>query len=506
VKWAKLAAEIVTFLIFIGGSVIAILDTLGLLDGYSVLMVIKEAMPKITLLLVGLIGSALLIQHWASTKGIEKNSKASAESTGRIEEILKTVGQLTHPTRILTDRDQHYLALLQALDTTPAHSSVDVTHFEKLMGTSYDVGENAYEKLCMEKWKEKVTRGDLNVRQIIHVACPRDLQEVKDRLEQFMGCLNYSLNIAYGPPIFPYIDLVLIKNHWGCVDLSSDPVDPFRASMALDSRNLEVIQALSKYFEIWWSKFSIPVKSKDGIHLDILHRLDSLLPKTDTKYSTDHYPDFTLVAQRSGSVRNLAETIVSTAERLHVPAVFNAYKPDFDAALESAVVGLKSISKNSKLIDRDLVESVLIDTVTHANSHIMAVSYDTNQQLFWNCPFGERLLEANRLAAESITIERIFLLTKDQFHDDGVYALLKKQARAGVEVYYAHAEDVDATLCRDFLIMDNNIVFEMALTPGSDPVKNGTLYQSTDALQAHTKMFENLKLKSKLFSENQKKL
>jgi hypothetical protein len=375
------------------------------------------------------------------------------------------------------------------------------------MGTPYDVGESDSEERCMVKWKERVLGGTLQVRQIIHISCLHDLGEVEARLAEYKDCLNYSLNVVYGPPIFPYIDLALIKGHWGCIDLSSDAVEPFYASTMLEITNATIIDSLAKYFEIWWSKFSIPLKTKGGIRWDELHRIKSLLPKTDRKITAEHFPELALVVTRKGSsVRNLAEAIVGIAERLHTPALSTAYKPDIDKAIETVMTDLKRVVQHPKQIDKDLVESVLIDTVKYANTRLRAVSYDVDQALFWNSPFGERLFKANLEATETIDIKRIFLLTNEQFTNNDVYALIKKQAKAGIEVYYAHADEVDVSLRHDFLIMDDNIVFEMSLSPDPDPEKSGTLFASAEALLAHSNIFDNLLLKSNLFNENQKKL
>lgn len=501
--------EAILLMTFLIGSFIALADTFGWLDEFPLIQQpIAEMLPKITLLLVGFLGSTLIFQYWLSIKDIEKDARLAAESTDKIQNILTSVDELRYPTQLLKTRYEMLKALYNALDKAPANAVVDVTHFEKLMGMEYDVGEGGIEKLFMERWEAKVKSGDIQVRQIVHVSCLYDLAEVEKRLASFGDCQNFSLNIIYGEPPIPYIDLLIISRHWACIDLSTDAVQPYRSSIGIEFHNPAITDAVTRYFEIWWSCFSTPIKIKNRIDRSVIDRLKVMLHDSQSWRSGRKLSEFSLLAQKDEPVRRLVDAIILTASHTHTPAATAIFVPEFANIIAETARKLPAIITKPKKVERAYVETVLMNLVTSAGERLQAVSYDPEQQNFWNCAFGEKFLQANAEAVrDNVNIVRIFILSAQQLMDSrNTCALLRKQADIGVSTYYIAEDKVAVEMRRDFLIQDGRITFEMEVSNDPAPVKTGTMHIDAEYAARFMAHFDALLKVSAAFAKNQKTL
>jgi hypothetical protein len=348
------------------------------------------------------------------------------------------------------------------------------------------------------------------VRQIVHISSIYDIEEVEKRLNEFSDCHNYSLNVIYGPPPIPYVDVMTISNYWACVDFSTDAVQPFRASVGLEFYNPALVDTLTKYFNIWWSRFSTPIKIKNQVNHETIERLRAILHDSQSWLAGRRLSEFCLIAQKDQAVRNFIDAAIHTAGHTHAPAAIETYGPTFAAILSEATSKLPLIVNEGKTVECAFVETVLINMVSYAGkaTSVQAVSYDPEQQSFWKSPFGEKFLAANAEAVRrGVKVRRIFILSKHQLDDSrNICALLRKQVDAGVLAYYITEQKVSQDMRRDFIIQGGQITFEMEVSKDSAPVKQGILHISPEYALKRSATFEALLKMAEQFSTNQKTL
>jgi hypothetical protein len=130
----------------------------------------------------------------------------------------------------------------------------------------------------MKQWVQRVIGGDFFVRQIVHICSIFDLEEVEDRIKKLNNNPYFSLNVMYGPPIRPFLDLAVIRGQWAMLHFSANSTSPFEADIGFEFKDKEMVEALERYFDIWWSRFSVPVKDRDGPKPDTIRLLRDLLP------------------------------------------------------------------------------------------------------------------------------------------------------------------------------------------------------------------------------------
>lgn len=496
--------EVFVLLAFIACSIVAALDLLGWLDLFTQW---KPDYLKLVLLLVGALGTTVVLQYWLSLREIEDSSSSSNKLLVGLSDTLLSVDELRYPTRLLNNREGHTTAMIAALDSSVPGAIVDVTHFEKLRGAPYDVGENPMERLFMERWKAKVKGGHLIVRQIIHVASSFDILEVEERLREFADCMNYSANVICGMPAAPYVDMFVIRDQTAFLVLSSDALEPFRASIALEATSPAIVQSVADYFEIWWSQFSTPVKNKDGIRWDVVERIKHLVPTADDDKRTASQSEFALLAQRYPELRALSDVIVNAYEGVYskeIAAILQSAIGSVVGNLHSAVTGLFS---SPFQIDIHQVERVLLDAVATAVKSVDAVSYDFDQPGFWNSNFGRKLLSANEQAHErGVIVRRIFIIPDSTADDSNLIAVLRAHRKSGVQVFYVRKSHVGAHLLLDILLRDDTMAFEMTVSADPAPVKRGVLFLSGEEPRRRREYFNALLLKCTEFSEKTRAL
>jgi hypothetical protein len=491
-------------LAFVVCSIIAALDLLGWLDFFTQW---KPDYLKLVLLLVGALGTALVLQHWLSLRDIEDSSSSSNRLLVGLSNTLLSVDELRYPTRLLNNREAHSIAMIAAIDSSAPGSNVDVTHFEKLRGAPYDVGENAMERLFMERWKAKVKNGHLIVRQIIHVSSGFDILEVERRLLEFADCMNYSANVICGMPVVPYVDVLVIRNQSAFLDLSSDPLEPFRASIALEATSPGIVQSVTDYFEIWWSQFSTPVKNKDGIRWDVVERIKRLVPMADDDKRARSQSEFALLAQRYPELRVLSDAAVTAYERVYSRELAAILQPAIGPILGKLHSDVTRLFAGPFEIGSNQVERVLLDAVTTALRSVDAVSYDFDQPGFWNSTFGRKLLGANEEAhRRGVSVRRVFVIPDVKADDNDLIAVFRAHCKSGVQVFYVRKSHVGALPLLDILLRDDTMAFEMSVSADPEPVKNGVLFLSGDEPLRRREYFNALLLKCTAFSERTRAL
>jgi len=477
-KTAEWIADITLLIAFTSSTLASVLDLIGVFDLSALWggQIVPE-MLKVSLMLIGALGSVLIFERRLLLNKFAQEIDQVSEDTVETRrdshntlEVLEDIKRNWAPTRIYNTREGSYSSFARALERAPNGSHVYVTHFEKYRGATYDVGEIEAEKNLVEKWTKRITQGEIFARQIVHVCSTFDLSEVEDRIERFEKASNFSLNVMYGPPIRPFLDLVVIRNHWAMLHISANPMSPFEADVGLTFTNPEMIDAFERYFDIWWSRFSVSIKDRDGRKPESIRALHDLLPKETAESWLDQTIDLSL---RLAQNKRMLELFNNIAE--HLSALKEIPVADvFQKAAINAIIKCRDevgkISNASFKLDDTQSVLILLRIFDEAKTQIHAVSYAFQQEKFWASGVGRRLLRANYNAnRRGIEITRIFILSTKQDIQD-VRNIIKQHKATGVKVLFVKAAELPDDLLGDYLIQDNRLIFHMGA-----PTKGGML-------------------------------
>ena len=469
---AEWIADIILVLAFAASSIVSGLDLLGVLDlsalwGGSAL----PQMVKVSLLLVGLLGSVLVFERRFLLSKMARETDTISKDTGEVRkdarhilEVLQNIQQARSPTRIYKTREETYLAFSEALKAAPIGSHVYVTHFEKYRGASYDIGEIEAETELMEQWVQRVLRGDFFVRQIVHVCSIFDLGEVEDRIKRFEDASNYSLNTMYGPPIRPYLDLVIIRGQWAMLHLSANPMSPFEADIGFVFSDIEMVNAFERYFDIWWSRFSVPVKDRDGRKPESISLLRDLLPSQAAEAWLDQSFELSLRLARDKELYEMFNDIAIEFANIQQIPVSDVFKETANSLIRECRDKIRSISSTSIKLEPIEGTLVLVRIFDEAKERVIAVSHDPHQEKFWESSLGRRILRANADAIKrGVKITRVFILTPEQ-NRRSVSAVIQQHIDTGIEVLVAKADELPPELLADYLIQDDRLVFHIEVS------------------------------------------
>lgn len=506
-KITKIILTITSAALFLAGSILSILDLFGIVDIAGNLWAAQDILPNlinILIILVGTIGISLILERLILINQMGENVAQINSSTTEITPISKTILEIVSdirkkkmPAIMYSKREDSYNAFTETLNNLPADTLICVTHFEKYRGASYDIGEVEAEKRFMELWFDKVNNGDLSVRQIVHVSSIFDLNEVEDRIKQFSGASNFLLNVMYGPPIRPFLDLIVIRDNWAMIDFSNNPTSPFEDAISLALSDIQMVNELERYFGIWWSRFSIPVKDRDGIKTEVLLQLKDMLPSQSAETWIDQSFELSLrIAKEKEIHENLFEIVreFSKINNSPLPEVFKS----------NAITYLTECKNNIKDLSNDVVElepiqsTILLATIfEEAHSEVNAVSCDIDQGHFWDSSLGKRVLRANAQAVErGVNIQRIFIISQSEQGLKRVHQIIKEHLEAGVDVLIADSKGLPEELMIDHLIQDNKLVFELDVNEEGSLMNKGIISINKTKVEKMKQVYNMLKYKS----------
>jgi hypothetical protein len=501
-KVINIFSYILLLIVFTATTIISFLDLVQVLDVKAIFgLDLNVSLLKINILIVSLIGSILIVDRWFLNSDVKVKldemhslSTQSNEELRVIDDILKKIESSKQSTRVFNNRKDSYIELNNIIRDVPSGTNICVTHFEKYRGAPYDIGQIEQEKEFMELWQERVTNKDLMVRMIVHVCSTFDLKEVEDRVNSFADNPNFCLNVMYGPPIRPYLDFMVIRNSSVFFDFSSDPISPFEAAVGFKVQDPEMTRIIEKYFDIWWSRFSIPIKDKNGILKKNLIDLQDILPERTAEASLDQAFDLGIRFAKEKELYNIFSDVLIDYTKIGKIPVSDIYKKQVFNYLVEARRKINNLLSQHIELSPDDGSLVLVRIFEEANKSIEAVSYDPNHnhQTFWDSALGRRILRANAKAIrENISISRFFIVEKDEVNTDELKNVISSHKSAGVEVFIVFKNEVDTSLIKDFLVQDEMLTFHL-----EEITDNNFLKKSWLSIDENQVLEDILKIKS----------
>jgi hypothetical protein len=485
-------SDIAQLVIFLAVSVIAAADLLQLLDLGTVY---GEKWPlqvaKITMLVVGLIGAAQVVERRLHLLDIQDRVDAVAKEVGALR---ATAGP---GAAFAATRADLYRAFEDALKQLPSGAQVLVTHFEKLQSVPYDTGEIREERELMETWDRRVAQKDFFVEQIVHVSSRRDLQEVKDRIAKFREVPTYLVNVMIGPPVSPYVEVVVLGESWAMLGFSSDAVSPRVTDVGFCFSADPMVPFLAQYFRIWWSKFSIPVKTRDGVNEELIQALEKRLPPDDDEERIAGAFDLAMQMGCDPWLEKEVKQLVSEYESVKAleEGVF------LDKARQSIARCGNELKQTGKGVIMMGPEGILelLSVIRKAQKHIAATSYIDNAH-FWDTSTGKHILQAKGDAVRrGVAVTQVFILSAEEMLMPTVLKGMQEHRNSGVEVLVVDAAELSADLRQDFLIEDQKLVFRNE--EDANGIRTNTVLIDPKEVEAAKRAFDLIMVRTKCFGE-----
>lgn len=507
----KLAFNIFILILFFFLSIISFLDVINVLDILSVLLPDPEAkiffILELLFTILNIIGFELSLERLITFRDMSKdltklNSQVlkNIDQTNAIKSSIENIENHYVPISFIENRDLSYRDFFSEIETAPNDSLVCVTHFEKYRSIAYNSGETLYEKRLMDLWDSKIKNCEIQVRQIVHIATKTDMIEVEKRVDAYKNYQNFQLNVIIGAPVLPYLDMLVIRNHWGSIALSSDSNEPFIENYAISIKNMEIINELERSFNILWTKCSIPIKNKQGIDEKSLNFIKNLIPDDSRfNYLLNDSNIHTLLIAKYPLLDRLLSFLPQHLSKSQELSIGNLFTDRIENIINSVENNLNDLFEEELILDKAESMECLKNIFINSNSTINAVSWSEDQAEFWENPYGKLILKLNKDAVENrnVKITRIFILTQDQRKNDKVKRIIKNQEDIGISVLIASEELLPKELINDFLILDNELLFHLKLNNETTFIDQCGLSVNTKSVREMMQSFNQLRMRAR---------
>lgn len=384
-----------------------------------------------------------------------------------------------------SNKDLFYLYFTEEITRLGNGAEVLVTAFDKNQGLHYYTGENKHIEAFMDDWSKKIESNSINVKQILHVFTKKEFGELKERIERFKNCYNFSLGVIVGMPIRPYIDFVVINKSTVMLNFPNDKVAPYDTAFGVAIRSTELATEFEKYFNIYWNDDCRIIKDRDGINSGNLKYIE-ILALQATHFS--EYKEYNVLLMQlianSASYKNLNRLIgdlhclsINYASwlphRIAVSKIEKIYNEIHNKIM------LSSINIRASDIQENM--SILIAGAQH---QIRATSVEIGDDAYWTSKNGESIFSLNirGITDKGIEISRIFIMNSDQ--TDSLSETIQRQQNAGVKVSKIVTEMRARGSYKDFIIIDDKAVIEI-FADG-----NAKMYIGEEKIQKYIQQFE----------------
>lgn len=460
--------DFIFFILYVGITVIAILDIFGICAFIN-----NSDWTKILVMVFSSVGLVTL----ADKRKISEKIEPEIKQIGKNQTILNTdIDKIKNDAHIalnkldstlqieyFSNKTQLYLYLTSLLLQLPSGAQIDVTSFEKNYNVSYDVGEDRHIESFMKTWTKLVKGGHLSVRQLVHVTSPQDYKELKERIENFKNNFNFTVSAIVGLPIVPFIDYMIINQEYVFIGFSNDVSSPYNFSYGLVIKGKEVALNFQNHFNIYWSnQFSFLIKDKDEIKFRTLNKLESFVYDIDHNVNLMKYNYMMLELYH---INECNKTVIPLLENLHSfygNSCCEILQNDIEKQILQSAEFVRKQTHDYVIFERKNAADLLAKMMFNARKKIYAVSLDIDETQFWLNSEGETTFQANIdvITKQRVHIERIFVCTKEKKAE--LETIMQEQSEAGIDIYYTEYKKGMGGKYEDFMIVDNEavLVFE----------------------------------------------
>lgn len=439
------------------GIMYAVLTIVTILDMFGVsIPFIQKYTSRTTVLL------KLLIIVFASVGIVILNDKRELQKSVEkpIEHVETLLDSQVPDIHVFTTKDEFYIFYSTILRNLPSNAEVLVTSFEKNQGVDYYTGENKHIEAFMDDWKSKIKSNNISVKQIVHVFSMKEYEELKERVNEYSNCFNYSASVMVGFPIRPFIDFAVVNKEYVMLHFPNDKNDPYEEAFSLAIKDTKFAGEFAKYFDIYWNNDCCVVKNRDGIRTDNMEKIQKLVFTTTPEVNPFDLNSQTMKVVNICRRYNAFSGIITY---LHSLLISDALKYPYDIAekqVNELAKQIRSLYTSPVDVEQKDVCSVMTTVLQKAEHSIQATSVEIGDNKFWTEEFGEHIFSLNTqgIKNKKINVNRIFIIAEDQRKN--LNPIFTKQKNAGVNVSILSTPQGAETF-RDFVIIDDVLVLEL---------------------------------------------
>lgn len=448
--------DIVQIFTFVIVSALALADLLQLIGPGFLGIDWSSQVTKIILLVVGMIGTAQVIERRLHLLEIRDRVKD-------VDQKVNTLQIKAQPTAIfIPSRAETFKAFRDALRQLPVGTKILRTQFEKLRRAP-NASEIQEEIELMKLWDRRVGQKDFAVEQIVQIGSQRDLDRVQEQVTKFQNVSNFMMHVMVAPPVTPYFDLTVLGDACAFLDFSVNVTSSRETDACFYITDPSMVSFLSQYFNIWWSRYSVPVKTRDSINEEFIESLRQKLPIQDDDERIAQA--FNLAMQLSCDfwLEHAAKQLIADYGAVSVlqEEVFLDKARDF---ITQSLEELHKLTKGFTIMDsEDVLE--MLNIIRKAKHVLNGTSFFSNEA-FWTSNTGKNFQFAHKeVIQRGIAFNRIFILSPEEKQSQAMLEVMHQQREIGVNVFVVGMDEINPNLCQDLLIQDNKLVYRNEMRP-----------------------------------------
>lgn len=404
---------------------------------------------KFSILLVSLLAASIAGDRMLHFTRLERQYGSLAESVSTIARAQ------TATVQVLPNRGEWYLAFLTAVAKSPTGSSITVTAYEKLK-MNYVSGEEDNERALMDIYQKRVALGELKVDQIVHVATQDDLNSAWDRVQKHINEPHFTLTVVVGIAPDPLFEYAIIGDDTVLTGFSTQSGSPYAVECGHLIRSLEIADLYKRHARTWSSELGTPLKTRDEAKTGTYSQLLATLPKG---HALDLPAELAIDALRAARDPDLLAAFRSLMDSFaqmdsSVPLQYRRAMQ----LLDDSSRDVKQIASGRIPLTSGLREAYSL--VGNASRSIAAVCPEASIP-FWQTTAGTQLDREIRLAVKrGVSVTRIIVVDSQWRPSASERTLFDEQCAEGVLLYVAYTDAAPKLDLRDFMIVDDRMVFE----------------------------------------------
>ncbi len=395
----SIVTNIIAALLFVGGMVISIIDLVSPDD--NVLSVyLKDRSYNFLLLVFCAVGLVIILDNV-----IDGSLRKDVNS------ILKLVNREKIDVKIFPTQVEFYDYFEERIKNLSSTSSIYVTTFDKY-NADYDhtEGKEQDSDTFMECWDKYVVRKGVSVKQLVHITDKHDVDQLKKRIENNKKSNNFIISAMVGLPSAPNIDWIVIDERYTLIAIPTHVSNPYEGEFGFAIDNEELAKAFIKYYDIYSSKLSQVVLSKNGTvnlnHLDEVTRgVMQTCPDLEEMYKINKSIIHTL------SDKKISKCIDELTSKLYEISVCDKTGTILDSAVKTIYA---CTIRNDLNISIDDSLFALLKIYESENVTIKAVSCADILPSFWSDDIGKTIQRLCKDSSKHNHIERVYIYNGDE--------------------------------------------------------------------------------------------